>query len=62
MALKGDQLLRESQWSAKEPTVRGKVDIILWMHFVEEFTRRQLTSNKDILHALAVVATFMKQA
>ncbi|KAF1968012.1 HET-domain-containing protein, partial [Bimuria novae-zelandiae CBS 107.79] len=60
-AMRGDHLLRQAQGSPKQSLVGGsKVDILLWMNFVEEFTRRHLTFNKDILHALAGLAAFME--
>lgn len=39
-----------------------QVDILLWMHFVEGFTRRKLTYSTDILHAISGLADFMATA
>jgi hypothetical protein len=38
------------------------VNILLWIHFVKEFTWRKLTNSTDMLHALSGLAKFMAAA
>lgn len=61
-----DRLLREQNRMDSQPslaasptTPQDEVQILLWMHFVEEFSRRQLTYARDSLHALSGLAEFM---
>ncbi|OXV05179.1 hypothetical protein Egran_07053 [Elaphomyces granulatus] len=49
--------------SGKESRFKGQVDILLWTHFVKEFTQRRLSySTDDILHALSGLASYMAVA
>jgi hypothetical protein len=62
-ALFADQLLRgRSQSDPGGSGASGQVDILLWMHFLEEFTRRTLTRNSDMLHAVSGLARYMAAA
>jgi hypothetical protein len=61
-ALLGDRMLRGAQSQEEGSVTREPVDILLWMHFVEEFTRRQLSYNTDILHAISGLAEFVAVA
>ncbi|KAH6838616.1 hypothetical protein B0I37DRAFT_400223 [Chaetomium sp. MPI-CAGE-AT-0009] len=60
-ALFADRILRNAQQphQSEQADARPQVDILLWMHFVEEFTRRELTYSTDTLHALSGLAEFM---
>ena len=61
-ALLSDRILRDAQLGKEDSFTSEQVDIFMWMHFVEEFTRRQLTYHTDILHALSGMAGFMVAA
>ncbi|KAL2150969.1 hypothetical protein VTH82DRAFT_6067 [Thermothelomyces myriococcoides] len=59
-----DRILRDAQRPCdnQHAHARQQVNILLWMHFVEEFTRRELTNSTDMLHALSGLAEFMGAA
>jgi hypothetical protein len=61
-ALFADRILRSAQSQREAGSAGEQVDILLWMHFVEEFTRRKLTSSTDTLHALSGLAGLMAAA
>ncbi|KAK2766117.1 hypothetical protein FQN54_007632 [Arachnomyces sp. PD_36] len=58
-ALFADSRLRKAQASFGKD---GRTDILLWMHFVEEFTRRKLSYSTDTLYALSGLADYMAAA
>jgi hypothetical protein len=62
-ALFADRILRSAQAGrSPQSSNRNQADVLLWMHFVEEFTQRQLTYSTDMLHALSGLAEFMDAA
>ncbi|KFY61824.1 hypothetical protein V497_02707 [Pseudogymnoascus sp. VKM F-4516 (FW-969)] len=62
-ALFADHILRSAQAGRSPQSAnRNQADVLLWMHFVEEFTQRQLTYSTDMLHALSGLAEFMNAA
>jgi hypothetical protein len=66
-ALFADRILRDNKRQDSQLLIdvdaatapREQIDILVWMHFVEEFTRRELTYSTDTLHALSGLAEFM---
>jgi hypothetical protein len=54
--------MREAQSGQGNSVMNRPVDILLWMHFVQEFTQRQLSYCTDILHALSGLAGYMATA
>jgi hypothetical protein len=61
-ALLADRPLREAHLGQGNSVTNGQVDILLWTHFVKEFTERQLSYSTDILHALSGLASYMAAA
>ncbi|KAG8412667.1 hypothetical protein J3458_013109 [Metarhizium acridum] len=61
-ALLTDSALRVAQPGRRNSITHDEVDILLWTHFVSEFTQRQLTYSTDTLHALSGLASYMATA